>query len=226
MKAKLNYTYRDSKHEVINAGVPGYTSFQGKKYLFDELMELEPDAVIITFGWNDHWAGIDGKPDSEHKMPNQAFLGLQNLLSHTNLYRFLRKIILGFSPETETLPFDQVPGLRRVPRPEFVSNLIEMIDTLNQHGIQPLLVVPPVPSPEKYFGGQKFNLHILHEAYQEEIRRVSAQTGTTLVDLQPLFDQYQNLFPVDPIHYNVQGSELAARAIFEALSKLIDSSGK
>ena len=223
LKKKLDNRYRNSKHEVINAGVPGYTSFQGKKYLFDELTALEADAVIITFGWNDHWAGIDGKPDSEHKMPNQALLGIQNLLNRTNLYRFMRKIILGFTFEPETLPFDQVPGLRRVPRSEFVSNLTEMIDTLNQHGIQPLLVVPPAASPEGYFGGQKFNLHILHEAYQEDIRLVATQTGTPVVDLQPLFDQYKNLFPVDPIHYNVQGTELASRAIFEAISILIDS---
>lgn len=225
LRKKLDKRYQNSKHEVINAGVPAYTSFQGKKYLFEELMVLEPDAVIITFGWNDHWAGIDGKPDSEHKMPNRAFLGLQNLLNRTNLYRFMRKIILGFSEKPETLPFDQAPGIRRVPRQEFVSNLTEIIDSLNQHGIQSLLVVPPVPSPEKYFGGQKLNLHILHEAYQEDIREVAAQTGATLVDLQPLFDQYQNLFPVDPIHYDVQGSELVARALFEAITELIDSSG-
>lgn len=225
LRKKLDKRYQNLKHEVINAGVPAYTSFQGKKYLFDELLVLEPDAVIITFGWNDHWAGIDGKPDSEQKMPNQALLGLQNLLNRTNLYRFVRKIILGYSSQPETLPFDQVPGIRRVPRREFVSNLAEIIDTLNQHAIQPLLVVPPVPTPEEYYGGRKSNLHILHEAYQENIRLVAARTGTPLVDLQPLFDQYRNLFPVDPIHYNVQGSELVSRALFEALAELIDSSG-
>ncbi|MCH7691541.1 MAG: hypothetical protein IIA17_10935 [candidate division Zixibacteria bacterium] len=225
LRKKLDKRYQNSKHEVINAGVPAYTSFQGKKYLFDELLLLQPDAVIITFGWNDHWAGIDGKPDSEHKMPNQALLGLQNLLNRTNLYRFMRKIILGYSSQPETLPFDQVPGIRRVPRREFVSNLAEIIDTLNQHGIQSLLVVPPVPTPEEYYRGRKSNLHILHEAYQEDIRLVALQTGTALVDLQPLFDQYQNLFPVDPIHYNVQGTELVSRALFEAVSELIDSSG-
>ena len=226
LRKKLDKRYQNSKHEVINAGIPGYTSFQGKKFLFDELLVLQPEAVIITFGWNDHWAGIDGKPDSEHKMPNQGLLSLQNLLNRTNLYRFIRKIILSYSTKPETLPFDQVPGIRRVPRREFVSNLTEIIDTLNQHGIQSLLVVPPVPTPAEYYGGRKSNLHILHEAYQEDIRLVAVRTGTTLVDLQPLFDQYRNLFPVDPIHYNVQGSELVSRALYEAISELIDSSGK
>ena len=224
LRKKLDKRYQNSKHEVINAGVPAYSSFQGKEYLFDELMVLEPDAVIISFGWNDHWAGMDGIPDSEHQLPNQALLNLQNLLNRTNLYRLMRKIIIGAPPKPDTTALDQVPGPRRVPRVEFVSNLTEIIDSLNQHGIQSILVVPPVPSPEGYFGGQEMNVHILHGAYQEDIRLVAAQTGTVLVDLQPLFDQYQNLFPLDPIHYNVQGSELVSRALFEAITDLIDSS--
>jgi lysophospholipase L1-like esterase len=39
--------------QVLNAGVPGYTSHQGLAYLREVGLALDPDVVIIAFGWND-----------------------------------------------------------------------------------------------------------------------------------------------------------------------------
>jgi hypothetical protein len=39
--------------ESINAGVPGYTLFQGWRLLETKGFEFEPDLVVLTFGWND-----------------------------------------------------------------------------------------------------------------------------------------------------------------------------
>ena len=39
--------------EVINAGVPGYTAFQGKRFLESRGLDFDPDLVIVSFGFND-----------------------------------------------------------------------------------------------------------------------------------------------------------------------------
>ena len=39
--------------EVINAGVPGYSSRQGIVWLDKELEEFNPDILIVQFGFND-----------------------------------------------------------------------------------------------------------------------------------------------------------------------------
>jgi len=46
--------------EVINAGVPGYSAYQGLQFLKEDGLALEPDVVIASFGINDHvpWDGI------------------------------------------------------------------------------------------------------------------------------------------------------------------------
>jgi lysophospholipase L1-like esterase len=43
----------------LNAGVPGYTSFQGWRYLESEGLRYQPDLVVASFGFNDsaRWQG-------------------------------------------------------------------------------------------------------------------------------------------------------------------------
>lgn len=45
--------------ECINAGVPGYSLFQGLRFLETCGFALFPDLVVLEFGWNDqaHWPG-------------------------------------------------------------------------------------------------------------------------------------------------------------------------
>ena len=55
----LIYTRRleqilDEHYEIINAGVPGYSSFQGQIYFESDLVKLKADYVLILFGWNDN----------------------------------------------------------------------------------------------------------------------------------------------------------------------------
>jgi len=46
--------------DVVNAGVPGYTSYQAVRYLESEGLALEPDIVLFTLGFNDRrsWGAL------------------------------------------------------------------------------------------------------------------------------------------------------------------------
>jgi lysophospholipase L1-like esterase len=56
--------FPDRKIECINAGVPGWSLFQGWRLLESEGLALDPDLVVVAFGWNDNdeW---DGSSDME-----------------------------------------------------------------------------------------------------------------------------------------------------------------
>lgn len=57
--------------ECINAGVPGYTLFQGYRFLDTEGLHYEPDLVVLNFGWND--SGMwDHLGDRDHHAILQA----------------------------------------------------------------------------------------------------------------------------------------------------------
>ncbi len=53
LEAKLNNT--GNKYQVINAGVPAYTSSQLFLYLQHELINYKPDLILVYIGWNNIW---------------------------------------------------------------------------------------------------------------------------------------------------------------------------
>ncbi len=57
--------------ECINAGVPGYTLFQGYRYLATQGLDYQPDLVVLNFGWNDYgmW---DKVSDAAHYARSKA----------------------------------------------------------------------------------------------------------------------------------------------------------
>ena len=59
--------------EVINAGVIGYTSFQGRRLLESEVLDWSPDLVTVYFGWNDHWLAR-GRQDKDQNAESSAVM--------------------------------------------------------------------------------------------------------------------------------------------------------
>lgn len=55
LETRLNARYADASHkfEVINAGVPGYTTYQELEFLKIYGIEMEPDLVVLGFVFND-----------------------------------------------------------------------------------------------------------------------------------------------------------------------------
>jgi lysophospholipase L1-like esterase len=151
----------------------------------------------------------------------------QNLLSKLRLYRLLRKGLLQLTSDTTQVRLDNMATVKRVSRPEFFSNLREIVRFARSVGAQPVLLIPPVASLENYYDGGKgavSNFHRLHELYQKEMIRASQYEEAPTVDLQAAFDNYHTLFDDvtnDPIHFNQQGHKVAARAIADAIAPLI-----
>lgn len=53
LSKKLKDEFPSQKWEVINAGLPGYSSTHAYIFFLNELLKLNPDFIIIFFGWND-----------------------------------------------------------------------------------------------------------------------------------------------------------------------------
>jgi lysophospholipase L1-like esterase len=78
--------------EVLNLGVPGYTLFQGRRVLETRGRRLEPDVVVIYFGWNDHILAL-GYTDAEQKVGGAAVVTTRNRLADIRVYQALSWLV-------------------------------------------------------------------------------------------------------------------------------------
>ncbi len=129
------------KYRVINAGAPGYTSYQGLVYLRDRGMELKPDVVIVAFGFNDSLPNGDVEEDLAVQKRMLPLVMLDDfLLTHSALWRLVRTLVRGEGPRPEQ-PL-------RVSPEKFKENLTRIVALIRERGARPLLLSfsgPPNP---------------------------------------------------------------------------------
>jgi lysophospholipase L1-like esterase len=204
-------------YEVINAGVPGYSSLQGRRFFEQELLELNPDIITILFAWNDHWAAANGIADNKQEFPPEGILFLQNLLSRLHTYRFLKKQLLSTVEAELDSVWDRPTPVYRVGLSDYHDNLIAICRTAKARGIKPILLTSPIPSLQTYYPpGSRSNMHRYHERYNEVVREVASAEEVGLVDLAGEFDKFGDLWDNvsrDPFHFNARGHSVAAERI-------------
>ena len=214
------------QYEVINGAVPGYSSFQGKKFLESGLLKLKPDIVTVMFAWNDHWAAASQIADKDQEFPPPIILETQNFLARFHFYRLLKKTLLSAVEKNPDSIFDRGNIVYRVGLDDFGLNLKTICERAREAGAIPILLTSPIPSLEKYYPpGARSPLHAFHDKYNRAIRNAAAACDIDLVDLAREFDNYDNLWddaPRDPIHFNARGHELAARLIDDYIEKNIE----
>ena len=209
--------------ESINAGLPGYSSFQGKKFLESDILELEPDILLVMFGWNDHWAAASQIADKDQQFPSQTVIALQNNLARLHTYRLLKKGWLNLIEQSTDSTFDRERSVYRVGLRDFRTNLNEICRIAKSNNILPALLTSPIPSLDKYYPrGMTSPLHRKHEQYNQMIRAVALENDILLVDLNLEFEKADQLWdnPAnDPIHFNARGHVLAALTIATRLKR-------
>ncbi|MEW5922527.1 MAG: SGNH/GDSL hydrolase family protein [Candidatus Zixiibacteriota bacterium] len=207
------------KVETINGAVPGYSSFQGRRFFISDILPLKPDIVTIMFAWNDQWAAAGNISDKEQQMPSEIIFDIQNLFSRLKIYRLAKKAILSAIEKPLDEKLDKEHPIYRVSIPDFYDNLNVIVQQCRQEGITPVLLTSPIPPLEKYYSpGKQSMMHLYHQYYNHQIRSLARETKAALIDLAAEFDKFDNLFDDasrDPIHFNAKGHEVAAEIIYE-----------
>jgi lysophospholipase L1-like esterase len=192
--------------EVVNAGVWGYSSYQGLIRL-KEVLKYRPDMVFVSFGSNDaHPVGV---PDKEYGS-SVTKLRLEKILQR---YR-LGRLVMGASMQWTAFGADAFQ--HRVSLEDYRENLEEMVRLSLAQGAQVVLFtrpyigsIPEVPRWKSY----------AHD-YNAATAGIAAKHGLPLVDLYAYFKDRENLFD-DESHFNGEGHELAAEIVHRHIQPLI-----
>lgn len=141
----LNSKFPGRNFEVFNAGIPGYTSYQGLIWVKKDILSYQPDLLIIYYGIND----MSGSylADSRQKTLPAWAVNAANYLRRFELVSLLNKIILHFKyPPSERTIYNS----HRVSPGEYRDNLKAINKIAQGHGIQTLFMVrPALYSPEE-----------------------------------------------------------------------------
>jgi lysophospholipase L1-like esterase len=210
LETLLNEADDTAEWQVINAGVPGYTSQQALRYL-DNLRPLQPDAIIAYVGRNsgvrDSIVHDTEKPYIEHPIGNwafDAFRGSRFCVVTANVCIRIRVKLFG---ERQLPPDNQL--VQRVP-PEAVHEHLASMQSIAEAEGAKLFVMP-------------YLLDIRKEVFEPRAHIDYAVEGATVVDFKDRWEAYLTEqdadlsdLMTDPIHPNTEGHRMIAEALLEA----------
>jgi lysophospholipase L1-like esterase len=184
--------------EVLNAGVPGYSSLQGVRCFRRDLMRLKPDLVIVSFGRNDLWDAMQ-MPDSEVPTYSPAVFAIRNWVWRRNITRLAAALFFR--------PASVVGGERRVGRcspQETAANLAEIDRLARSAGARAVFFHPLMEgAPDLRLPGFGLDRSLPRIAVNEAFMRLAPDT--------------RGLFFPDHCHPTAEGYEVLARAIAQEL---------
>ncbi len=121
---------------VINAGVWGYSSYQGV-LRFRETLPYEPDVALISFGSND--AHPVGEPDRDYSLTSAVgSVFFDRALSRLRVGRLLFGLFSGFGRTGSSAEMT-----RRVPLEDYRDNLRTIVQEARSAGIEVVLLTRP-----------------------------------------------------------------------------------
>ena len=205
--------------ECINFSTPGYTTYQGRIIAQSYLAEVEPNLVIVSYGWNDRWLAY-GSSDEDKKIvvsSNAGAAAFGHLYSRWRLLQFFRKTLSPILGSTEPL------DVSRVPIDQFKKNLETIGSEAEKLGIPVIYVTEPSSHPiagvptyivqSKFAKSNEAALALFRE-YTDVIREVSHERSSwRLIDLDAAMSprsDVRELFTVDGIHYSKTGTAVVA----------------
>ena len=219
--------------EVLNFGVPGYTVVQGLRQFEDEVARLRPDAVVIAYGWNDHWLARGGLSDDALPVPSRWRSVLSLQLSRLRLAQAVQAVAARFSPDPPS-GVSTPAAVRRVPAEDYAAHMERLIEETRAAGATPIVVGLPSALTEKDYpaylveGGFTPSARDAvadHTHWAQVAGEAARKAGVVFVDGQPGYSLDGTpdaaLFTRDRIHLSARGQarmvELLEDTVLDAL---------
>jgi len=209
----LNTNLPDIMFQVVNAGIPTHSSWQGYLRLKKtHLLEYSPDVVVISYGFNDQ------VPHKERDKNRSNPVRVKNLspgifrryLTRTHTHKYLKRLL---EPVLVSRPNQTTHNRVRVPRDDFRENLESMLQILDGHQISTVFldqIYADVPNSD-----YNQELYTVAERFNIKTARISSQ----LKNVEEQLSDDKNLY-LDECHFNSLGNRVVAETVAYIVEEL------
>ena len=226
-RLKRRFGNRINEVEVYNYSVAGYSSRQGEIVAGKFGTVLDPDYVIIGYGWNDHWSSEFSDLEKLSSLDNSSSF----LAFFDYIYRKSRTAQLG------SFLFDKLEGTNqselqpRVLISDYSKNLNGIISKFDKNKTKIIFLTIPSSHPVRGVPEKLISLGFvsskeaaldLHSGYNQVIRDVAKQNKVALIDLEKkinLLDagKLYEFFQSDGIHFRSKGQHYITQQLTKEL---------
>ncbi len=211
--------------EVINAAIPGYTTYQQRRLLERDLLATSPDLVLLQYSLNDHHRFLHRfdaaqrlliTEDARHALLPPGDGPLWRLARHSYLVFRLRMAALQFRHRPGELPWENQPDVAPAWQDDswgvFEQHLAAMNNRLRDGNARLAVIMSPY-RPQLEDNVRARGLHVVLKP-QRRMAEVCSRLGIPLLDLYPVLQQsdWRPLFS-DDYHFTAAGHRLVAEAV-------------
>lgn len=136
LEKELRQANQNRAIEVFPMAVPGYTSHQGLAWLRRDIAVLQPDLIIVSFGWND--VSMSDSPDRQAIRTDWFRVATRWLIDHSQAFARVAKW---------RTTQEQKPARREVqPRvsvEEYVNNMNAIVTLARERGTRVVVIGAP-----------------------------------------------------------------------------------
>lgn len=233
--------------QVINAGVSGYTSYQGLHDFRNRIASWSPDILVVSYNWNDHGdapdqaglsiGNISGErrqyPDKDQPSGTLISSGKIPLgrIRIMQFFTWMHDAVIGSlnagisSPahdSAQTSPPARQPGtgLRRVSPEDFRSNLTEFAHLAKSLNFK-LVFLTQAANPVQHRDAEPWKTYYrFQDDYNDIMRETAFRTGTPLVDAAGC-DWWMETMFYDHVHTQPEGNRRIAGLVQKKILELL-----
>ena len=235
--------------EVLNAGVPTYDSSQELILLATNLLDYQPDVVILFDGWNDFYFG-GVRPEGVREAVSPLFYEFDEVLSR-NTRRWANALrVSAFFRRMErelyerryyaghTRRFVNYSNNLQVFLARYSRNLERMVRLAKAYGSETIIAPQPelfhrkgdIPHEEQEVRRQWSTRHqegyeqfarAHYPAYIETARAVASAEGVPFLNAPAAFDEFDGVAFGSAPHFNDQGNRIIARFLLPTVSRAL-----
>lgn len=190
---------------VVNAGIWGYTLFQGLRR-FKEALPLKPDMALVCFGSNDAYRVVI--QDKDYVADKFGIKG--------RIYKYKTGLFL-ISLRDRLFKQKNIKLIPRVSIYDYEKYLNEIVSLCAEYNIKLVLLTRP------FIGGTEDELWWKNfgPQYNDVVKKVAKNKNIKLIDLYDYFKDKEEYFS-DESHFTKEGDKVAAKLICEEIKVYLD----